>query len=269
MCLNGADAKQWNSVGSLLYYSHPRSLAHCPGVALELAEKHRYGDLFMLLKHGSDISAHELASVLRTLIICSGPGADIELERYHSQLSTYADQAIANLEKLTKKDNSDTDSAMQNASLAAATINGFSRNQVACHALMGLYPNPILLCTAMRSLHSHYLIYLIRYLLQWFKNLNELDVARGGTLSDVGINVPPLNCVLAWLTAAVDAGNLRLASNESGVAILQGLLHDIQEQISSLKNLKTLGGILEQIHKLPAPVKRHGPQGYTVQCLSL
>jgi len=269
MFINGADAKQWNTVGSLLCYSHPRSLAHCPGVALELAEKHRFGDLFALLKHGSDISAQELASVLKTLILCPGPEADTELERYHSQLSTCANQAIANLEKLSKKKNSDTGPAMEKASLAAATINGFSRHQLACHALMGLYPNPILLCTAMKSLHSHYLIYLIRYLLQWFNNLTEMDVASGGTLSDVSINVPTLNCVLAWLTAAVDAGNLRLASNESGVATLQGLLHDLQEQISSLKNLKTLGGILEQIQKLPAPVKRHGPQGYTVQCLSL
>eukprot|EP00889_Picochlorum_renovo_P003131 jgi/Picre1/30161/NNA_005530.t1 len=176
------ELKQWDSIGSLLHYSHPRSLSHCPGAALVLAENARYSDLFALLSQASDIRSSELCSVVKSLIGGAGPLIEKSRESYMASLSSLAEEQLKALEKSSKKtpvDSLDNNKLIE-ASCCAAAVHGFSKRQVSCHPILTLYPNPILISMALKRMHSEYLIFLIRYLMQWVSNIIDLDVSQGG-----------------------------------------------------------------------------------------
>lgn len=264
-------------MSSLLLYSHPQTLSHCPGAAASLASHARYIELFTLLRKTSDISYQELYSVIKSLISASGPEYEANSETLLSSLSANAEKQIEKAEKFKSthgniKVGSDLVTA---ARMSAAPISGFSRKQLACHPLLALRPNPILICTAMKRLHSQYLIYLIHYLHQWLKNLIEFNVILGGESATCDIAlVPSLNTVIQWLTAALDAGNLRLSKAGKSVDVLQKLMDDLEEHIKCFKSFEDLSGILEHLEKTRNQKnhhqKKHSQQGiYSAECFSL
>ena len=227
-------------------------MAHCPGAASSLSENARYIELFALLRHASDISSRELYAVIKSLISASGPDYEATSKVLMSSLSSNADEQIRKAEGF-KASNGEIqiNSELVNAArMSAAPIHGFSRKQLVCHPLLALYPNPVLLCTAMKRLHSQSLLYLIHYLHRWFKNILDLNVTQGGEspTCDVAF-VPSLNTVIKWLAAALDAGNLRLSTIGTGMEVLKNLHDDLQVYIKSFEALGELSGMLEHIEK--------------------
>lgn len=256
-------------------YSHPQTLSHCPGSAASLAQNARYVELFALLRNVSDLSPQELYSVIKSMIGASGPEYEVTSEGLMSSLSSHADQQIRKAEtyKEIHGDIQIDSDVITAARLAAAPIHGFSQKQLVCHPLLGLHPDPALLCAAMKRLHSHSLIYLIHYLGRWFNNIIELDVIRGGESPTCELaHVPSLNTVITWLAAAVDAGNLRLSTTEKGIKVLKKLSEDLQLHMKGLESLGALSGILEHLEKARQrkTPQRSGADGvFTSQCFSL
>jgi len=265
------ELKQWDSIGSLLHYSHPRSLSHCPGAALVLAENARYSDLFALLSQASDISSSELCSVVRSLIGGAGPLIEKSRESYMASLSSLAEEQLKALEKSSKKtpvDSLDNNKLIE-ASCCAAAVHGFSKRQVSCHPILTLYPNPILISMALKRMHSEYLIFLIRYLMQWVSNIIDLDVSQGGVIPNLS-PVPSLETVLIWLSAAMDAGNMRLTNSAKGLEVLQKLMDEVSSQVSCLRMFENLAGVLSHVqHASPSKQRQNNMPGYKIQCLSL
>ena len=258
-------------------YSHPQTLSHCPGAAAALAKNARYVELFALLRNVSDISPQELSSVIKALIGASGPEYDVTSEGLMSSLSSNAEEQIRKAEtfKETNGDIKVDSDEITAARLAAAPIHGFSQKQLVCHPLLGLIPNPALLCAAMKRLHSQSLIYLIHYLSRWFNNIVELDVIQGGEspMCDLA-HVPCLDTVITWLAAAVDAGNLRLSTTEQGIEVLKKLREDLHVHIKAIQSLGALSGILEHLEKAhqntTTQTLQNTPQGvFTSECFSL
>ena len=265
-----AELKQWDSIGSLLHYSHPRSLSHCPGAALALAENARYTDLFALLSQASDIRSTELCSVVKSLIGGSGSSVETCRDAYMGSLSSFAEERLNVLEKSSKKNQvDDQENKILEASCCAAAVHGFSRRQVSCHPILTLYPNPILISMALKRMHSEYLIFLIRYLMQWVSNIIDLDVPQGGVIPNLS-PVPSLDTVLIWLSAAMDAGNMRLTNSERGLEVLQKLMEEVSTQVSCLRVFENLAGVLSHVqHALPSKQRQNSMSGYKIQCLSL
>ncbi|KAI8103129.1 hypothetical protein M9434_005914 [Picochlorum sp. BPE23] len=265
------ELKQWDSIGSLLHYSHPRSLSHCPGAALVLAENARYSDLFALLSQASDIRSSELCSVVKSLIGGAGPLIEKSRESYMASLSSLAEEQLKALEKSSKKtpvDSLDNNKLIE-ASCCAAAVHGFSKRQVSCHPILTLYPNPILISMALKRMHSEYLIFLIRYLMQWVSNIIDLDVSQGGVIPNLS-PVPSLETVLIWLSAAMDAGNMRLTNSEKGLEVLQKLMDEVSSQVSCLRMFENLAGVLSHVqHASPSKQRQNNMPGYKIQCLSL
>lgn len=266
--------EQWDSIGNLLRYSHPKSLSHCPGAAASLASSGQYVQLLRLLGEASDISPLELYHIIKTLVATSGPDHELQGKSFMSSLASNADKMIKKAEKVksSHKQIELSSDVIIEAKLSAATINGFSQKQVVCHPLLALYPNPILITTAMKKLHSQYLIFLIQYLLQWLSNIIDLDVIQGGSLSTCEIAiVPSLDTVIKWLTAAVDAGNLRLSTTDKGVEVLESLSKELQLHVKCLQTLGELTGILQHLQK-PRHKMRHRNNNthglYSAECLS-
>lgn len=267
----GAELKQWDSIGSLLHYSHPRSLSHCPGAALVLAENARYSDLFALLSQASDIRSSELCSVVKSLIGGAGPLIEKSRESYMASLSSLAEEQLKALEKSSKKtpvDSLDNNKLIE-ASCCAAAVHGFSKRQISCHPILTLYPNPILISMALKRMHSEYLIFLIRYLMQWVSNIIDLDVSQGGVIPNLS-PVPSLETVLIWLSATMDAGNMRLTNSEKGLEVLQKLMEEVSSQVSCLRMFENLAGVLSHVqHASPSKQRQNNMPGYKIQCLSL
>lgn len=265
-----AELKQWDSIGSLLHYSHPRSLSHCPGAALVLAENARYSDLFALLSQASDIRSSELCSVVKSLISGAGSSVEKSRESYLGSLSSLAEEQLKALEKGSKKAPVEyEDKKLIEASCCAAAVHGFSKRQVSCHPMLTLYPNPILISMALKKMHSEYLIFLIRYLMQWVSNIIDLDVPKGGVIPNLS-PVPSLETVLIWLSAAMDAGNMRLTNSEKGLEVLQRLMEEVSSQVSCLRIFENLAGVLSHVqHASPSKQRQNSMPGYKIQCLSL
>ncbi|KAI8103661.1 hypothetical protein M9435_004995 [Picochlorum sp. BPE23] len=265
------ELKQWDSIGSLLHYSHPRSLSHCPGAALVLAENARYSDLFALLSQASDIRSSELCSVVKSLIGGAGPLIEKSRESYMASLSSLAEEQLKALEKSSKKapiDSLDNNKLIE-ASCCAAAVHGFSKRQISCHPILTLYPNPILISMALKRMHSEYLIFLIRYLMQWVSNIIDLDLSQGGVIPNLS-PVPSLETVLIWLSAAMDAGNMRLTNSEKGLEVLQKLMDEVSSQVSCLRMFENLAGVLSHVqHASPSKQRQNNMPGYKIQCLSL
>ncbi len=265
------DTKQWKLASTLLEHSHPRSHAHCAGASLALAQQGRPAELFALLLEAPDISPSELTSTIKCLISGKDGAASTAFAK---SIATHADSELKKLEK-SKGRGPESRQAMFAACLAAAAINGFSTKQVACHPLLGLHPDGGLILSAAKRLHSQQLVFLLRYLLQWLKNLTAMDVMEGGVPHGTGgVRVPSLDTLVVWLAAIVDAGHLRLSSSDTAVSALQGLLQEVILQVSCVKGLENLSGLLEQLRRSPTGRRRSSgitavPGGYTVECLDL
>ena len=271
------DMKQWKLVSTLLAVSHPRSHAHCAGATLALAEHGQYADLFCLLRHAPDVSASELTATIKCLVSGTDKTANEKAKAAFSKsVAAHADSTLSKLETLaTKTTQAKAKKSASNASghasnvaasipaacLAAAAINGFSPKQVACHPLLALHPDGGLLLSAAKRLHSQQLVFLLRYLLQWLSNVTEMDV---------------VDTLLVWLSSVVDAGNMRLSSSDKGMSVLESLVEEVRLQVSCVKGLEHLSGLLEQLgrgargpagRKNSAAVVAAG--GYTVECINL
>lgn len=266
-----SDTKQWNLVGTLLEHSHPRSHAHCAGAALALARQGRPAELFALLLEAPDISPSELMSTIKCLI----SGADgTASTAFAKSVAAHADSELRKLEK-SKRRAPESRQTIFPACLAAAATNGFSTKQVACHPLLALHPDGGLLLSAAKGLHARQLVFLLRYLLQWLKNVTAMDVMEGGVPHGTGgVCVPSLDTLLIWVSAIVDAANLRLSSSDTALSALQGLFHEVKLQVSCVKGLENLSGLLEQLGRTPSGRRRSSeimavPGGYTVECVDL
>ena len=286
------DMKQWKLVSTLLAVSHPRSHAHCAGATLALAEHGQYADLFSLLRHAPDVSASELTATIKCLVSGTDKTANEKAKAAFSKsVAAHADSTLSKLEtSATKTTQAKAKKSASNASghasnvaasipaacLAAAAINGFSPKQVACHPLLALHPDGGLLLSAAKRLHSQQLVFLLRYLLQWLSNVTEMDVVDGGVPDGMDVVVPSLDTLLVWLSSVVDAGNMRLSSSDKGMSVLESLVEEVRLQVSCVKGLEHLSGLLEQlgrgargpaVRKNSAAVVAAG--GYTVECINL
>ena len=268
------DEKQWKLVGSLLQDSHPRSHTHCSGAALSLAQHGQCDELISLLRQTPDISPSELTLIIKCLISGDDKAASqASKAAFVRSVSSNADSELKKVEK-SKKQVEDGTKSIVSACLAAAAVNGFSAKQVSCHPLLALHPDAGLLLTAAKRLHSQQLVFLLRYLLQWLQNVTELDVIAGGMPQGrAGVLVPSLNSLLIWLSAVVDAGNMRLSSSDTGISVLRSLLREVKLQVSCVKGLESLSGLLEQLQR--SSTRRHASgvmvaaSGYTVECLNI
>ncbi len=238
---------------------------------MALAQQGRPAELFALLRAAPDISPSELTSTIKCLISGKDGAASTAFAK---SIATHADSELKQLEK-SKRRPPESRQAVFSACLAAAAINGFSTRQVACHPLLGLHPDGGLILSAAKRLHSQQLVFLMRYLLQWLENLTTLDVMEGGVPQGTeGIRVPSLDTLLVWLAAIVDAGNLRLSSSDAALLALQGLVQEIKLQVSCVKGLENLSGLVEQLGRSPSGHRRSSgfmaaPGGYSVECLDL
>ncbi len=217
------------------------------------------------------MSPSELTSMIKCLILGKDGAASAAFAK---SIATHADSELKKLEK-SKSRAHESRRTIFPACLAAATINGFSTKQVACHPLLGLHPDGGLLLSAAKRLHSQQLVFLLRYLLQWLENVTTLDVMEGGVPHGIGgVRVPSLDTLLVWLAAIVDAGNLRLSSSDTALLALQSLLQEVKLQVACVKGLESLSGLLEQLGRSSTSLRRSGeimaaPGGYTVECLDL
>lgn len=256
----------------LLEVSHPRSHAHCAGAALALAEHAQYAELFSLLRHAPDITPSELTATIKCLLEISKKN-EKAMMAFSDTVATAADKELSKFEKAKKSRNTNT--SMSSACLAAAAINGFSPRQVACHVLLALHPDTSLLLSATKRLHSQQLIFFLRYLLQWLNNVTEMDVVKGGVPDGMHhLLVPSLDTLLIWLSCVVDAGNMRLSSSDTGMSVLECLLEEVRLQMSCIKGLEHLSGLLEQLGHCNHSGRRRGPAeiatgGYIVECINL
>ena len=105
--------------------------------------------------------------------------------------------------------------------------------------------------------------------MQWVSNIIDLDVPQGGVIPNLS-PVPSLETVLIWLSAAMDAGNMRLTNSESGLEVLQKLMEEVSTQVSCLRVFENLAGVLSHVqHALPSKQRQNSMSGYKIQCLSL
>jgi len=287
------DMKQWKLVSPLLEVSHPRSHAHCAGATLALAEHGQYADLFSLLRYAPDVSASELTATIKCLVSGTDKTANEKANAAFSKsVAAHADSTLSKLETSAAKTTQAKAKAKKSASnasghasnvaasipaacLAAATINGFSPKQVACHPLLALHPDGGLLLSAAKRLHSQQLVFLLRYLLQWLSNVTEMDVVDGGAPDGMYVVVPSLDTLLVWLSSVVDAGNMRLSSSDRGMSVLESLVEEVRLQVSCVKGLEHLSGLLEQLGRgARGPGRKNSlavsaAGGYTVECINL
>lgn len=265
-----AEAKQWDAITNWLRYSHPRSHTYCSGAVLSLAELGRFSELHCLLKYAPDVRPAELCATLKCLISESGKTFEKQMEGFMHSIASSTETELQKMEKGNKSTSPVDRTKLSNACLWVAASHGFTKRQATLHPVLALHPDSSLVFTSTKRLHSYQIAFLVRYLLQWLSNITEFDVVAGGVPNGAEnlFAVPSLGTIITWLTAVLDAGNMRLSTNESGMSVLENLMREVKLQVSCIKGLENLVGILEQTAFAPSKTPAL-QRPYTVESLSI
>lgn len=260
-----AGMKKWDEIMSILQTSHPRTLDHCPGVALMLCENAQYHALQLLLSHAVDIDIQELQGVITMLVQGSDTDLRVSRQSFRKSLLETADAFVKHAEKVKK------DEARYQACIAAAAVDGFSSRQITCHALACLSADSVTIIAALRRTHSQSLTYLFKYFIQWAKNLTTFDVLSGGTVEKKGVSItcPTYEATIRWLSMILDAANLRAAHVPAVIETLNGARYEIASQIQSIKGLTGVKGLLSHIRSGAPLHDANKANGLSIECLSL
>ena len=257
--------KKWDEILGILQTSHPRSLDHCPGVALVLAQNAQYPILQTLLSGAVDIDIQELRVMIESLVQTSNNDLRVSQQNFRKSLREIADAYVKHAERVPSKQ------ARYEACIAAAAVDGFSSRQITCHALACLSADSVTIIAALRRTHSHSLTYLFKYFIQWAKNLTTFDVFSGGTVEKKGVSItcPTYSATIRWLSMILDAANLRAAHIPGGSEIFSGAQYEIASQMQSIKGLAGVQGLLSHIRSGAPLQDANKANGLSMECLSL
>jgi len=123
---------QWDCLGELVAAQHPGSLAACPGLAPALTAAHQYPLLQLLLSQASDVSAADLAGMLRSLL--GRPHTDQAKQAQRAYLDgarAAAEAAVVAVERAAAAEGGRVpEQLLAVAACCAAAVEGFSTAQV-------------------------------------------------------------------------------------------------------------------------------------------
>lgn len=257
--------KKWDEILGILQTSHPRSLDHCPGVALVLAQNAQYQLSQILLSGAVDIDIQELRMVIEFLVQTSNNDLRVSQQNFRKSLREIAETFVKHAEKVPSKQ------TRYEACIAAAAVDGFSSRQITCHALACLSADSVTIIAALRRTHSQSLTYLFKYFIQWAKNLTTFDVFSGGTIEKKGVRItcPTYSATIRWLSMILDAANLRAAHIPGVSEIFAGAQYEIASQIQSVKGLAGVQGLLSHIRSGAPLQDANKANGLSIECLSL
>jgi hypothetical protein len=242
-------------VSALLEFQHPGALSGCAGLAPALAAGRQYGPLRELLRGATDLPAADLAAALRALLAPPDAAARAALREHRGAARAAAEAAVAAAERAAAAGAPDAPDALAAARAAAAALDGFSAAELPLHALLAARHDPAVLLRALRPLPPRAAVALLRYLAAWLRALRRAGGGGGGAAGAAAVAArlpaplaaPPLEAVVAWLAAAVDAGMAKLALRPDAAAALAAARAEAAPAAAAAVALALAKGALEHV----------------------